>query len=121
MVFIPPKKVIRLAPIIGAINWGKKLIVSQIPIPVTLSWLARIEPQIMGQTVRSRINATPDNAIATAAICHEPARAKTRALMMLTLMVISNTFFMPILSASKPVGIASIVFIIPLKLEILAK
>ena len=90
--------------------------VSQIPIPVTRSWLARIDPQIKGHTVRSIINDTPDNAIAMAAICHEPAMAKTNALIMLTVIVINMTFLMPILSARTPIGIASTVLMMPLRL-----
>ena len=104
------------APIIGAMSWGKKLMVSQMPIPVTLSWLARIDPHIIGQTVRSIIHVIPLKAIAIVAICHEPAIAKTKALTMLMAMVIRITFLMPIRSANIPVGIARIVLIIPFRL-----
>lgn len=54
--------------------------------------------------------------MAIAAVSHDPAMAKTKALTMLIVLVISITFRIPILSAKTPVGIASTVFMMPLRL-----
>ena len=114
--FIPPKMVMRLAPIMGAMSCGKKEMVSQIPIPKTRSLLSRVEPQIRGQEVLSSINDTAERIKPTEAICHVVATPNTSELRIEIANVRSRIRFIPYLSASIPVGMLRRVFTAPLML-----